>query len=72
MDPLCTFIFAVIVIVTIVGIVRDISDILMERVPRGLDADVIQKDLQKVIYSSHDAGVLPDCISIATTKSVLR
>ncbi|BDA42749.1 Metal tolerance protein 1 [Coccomyxa sp. Obi] len=58
-DPLCTFIFAIIVLVTTVGIMRDISDILMERVPRGLDADVIQADLQKIegVVSVHDLHV---------------
>lgn len=52
-DPLCTFIFAIIVIMTTYQIMRDISDILMERVPRGLDADVIQADLQRVVHPSH-------------------
>ena len=49
-DPICTVIFAIIVLFTTVGILRDISDILMERVPRALDADVIQADLQKVTH----------------------
>ena len=53
MDPLCTFIFAIIVVVTTLGIMWDICDILMESVPRGLDADAIQADLQKVVHPSH-------------------
>ncbi|KAK9909356.1 hypothetical protein WJX75_000956 [Coccomyxa subellipsoidea] len=58
-DPACTFVFAFIVLCTTVGILRDISDILMERVPRGLDADIIQADLQKIVgvVSVHDLHV---------------
>lgn len=47
-DPLCTFVFAIIVLFTTFNIMRDVWDILMERVPRDLDADTIQADLLKV------------------------
>lgn len=38
-DPLCTFVFAILVLLTTRGMVRDILDIVMERVPRGLDIE---------------------------------
>ena len=47
-DPICTFLFAFLVLLTTRAILRDISDILMERVPRKHNATVIQEDLEKV------------------------
>ena len=47
-DPICTFLFAILVLLTTRAILRDISDILMERVPRGQDAATIQSDLEQV------------------------
>ncbi len=47
-DPICTFLFAFLVLLTTRAIIRDISDILMERVPRALDAEAISDDLEKV------------------------
>lgn len=40
-DPICTFVFALLVLLTTRAILRDISDILMERVPRSQDAEAI-------------------------------
>ena len=54
-DPICTFFFAFLVLCTTMGILREIGDILMERVPRGLDADIIQADLRKVTQPSHES-----------------
>ena len=47
-DPLCTFLFAGLVLITTFGIVRDISDILMERVPRAHDIEQINSALLAV------------------------
>ncbi|DBA66904.1 TPA: Metal tolerance protein 1 [Trebouxia sp. C0005] len=47
-DPICTFIFAIAVICTTRGMVRDIMDIVMERVPRGFDLPGLEKALSKV------------------------
>jgi len=47
-DPICTFLFAFLVLLTTRAILRDISDILMERVPRAHDAADIQEGLEKV------------------------
>lgn len=47
-DPICTFLFAFLVLLTTRAILRDISDILMERVPRAHNATDIQEGLEKV------------------------
>ena len=47
-DPLCTFLFAGLVLVTTFSILRDISDILMERVPRAHDIEKIHDTLLEV------------------------
>ena len=47
-DPICTFLFAFLVLLTTRAILRDISDILMERVPRAHDIATIQDGLAEV------------------------
>lgn len=47
-DPICTFLFAILVLLTTRLLLRDISDILMERVPRGQNAQAIQEELEQV------------------------
>ena len=47
-DPICTFLFAILVLWTTRAILRDIADVLMERVPRGLDIKAINDDLTQV------------------------
>jgi zinc transporter 2 len=44
----CTLLFAVLVLWTTKAIMRDISDVLMERVPRGLCIKTINDDLSRV------------------------
>ncbi|DBB01891.1 TPA: Metal tolerance protein 1, variant 2 [Trebouxia sp. C0004] len=58
-DPICTFIFATAVICTTRGMVRDITDIVMERVPRGFDLPGLEEALSKVpgVCSIHDLHV---------------
>lgn len=52
-DPICTFLFAFLVLLTTRAILRDISDILMERVPRAHDASTIQDGLEQVSHPRH-------------------
>ena len=52
-DPLCTFLFAGLVLVTTFSIIRDISDILMERVPRAHDLQTIFSVLLEVRTQAH-------------------
>ena len=47
-DPICTFIFAILVLLTTKAILRDISDILMERVPRQIDIDKLEQGMLAV------------------------
>ncbi|EFN51913.1 hypothetical protein CHLNCDRAFT_37115 [Chlorella variabilis] len=47
-DPICTFMFAGLVLWTTRAILRDIGDVLMERVPRGLCIKTIHDDLSRV------------------------
>ena len=58
-DPICTFIFAIAVICTTRGMVRDIIDIVMERVPRGFDLPGLEQGLSHVpgVVSTHDLHV---------------
>ena len=58
-DPICTFIFAIAVIFTTKGMVRDITDIVMERVPRGFDLPALEQALSQVhgVASIHDLHV---------------
>ncbi|XP_033726550.1 zinc transporter 2-like [Pecten maximus] len=45
-DPICTFVFSVLVIVTTLTVVRDLLRVLMEGTPRGVDI----KELQLRLY----------------------
>ena len=47
-DPICTFFFAILVLFTTRLLLREVADILMERVPRGQSAEAIQSELQQV------------------------
>jgi zinc transporter 2 len=48
-DPICTFIFCVIVLITTFGIIRDCIKVLMEGVPFGINTNTILNDLMKVL-----------------------
>lgn len=58
-DPICTFLFAVLVLWTTRAILRDISDVLMERVPRGLCITNINDKMSRVegVEEVHDLHV---------------
>ena len=47
-DPICTFVFALLVLFTTRLILSDICDVLMERVPRSLDVATITAQLCRV------------------------
>lgn len=47
-DPICTFLFALLVLLTTRAILRDISDVLMERVPRAHDSAAVEAALLQV------------------------
>lgn len=54
-DPICTFLFAALVLWTTKRVLRDIADVLMERVPRGLNIADIEDDITAV--SARGCGV---------------
>ncbi|GAB4819948.1 hypothetical protein N2152v2_006994 [Parachlorella kessleri] len=58
-DPICTFLFAILVMWTTRAILRDIADVLMERVPRGLSIKTIYEELGKIrgVEEVHDLHV---------------
>ncbi len=47
-DPICTFIFSIIVICTTVPIVRDCINVLMEGTPEDIDTEKIRTDINRV------------------------
>lgn len=51
-DPICTFVFAILVLWTTMTILKDIAYVLMERAPPGID---VAKTLE---YISHAPGVI--------------
>ncbi|XP_068223400.1 proton-coupled zinc antiporter SLC30A2-like isoform X2 [Palaemon carinicauda] len=47
-DPICTFIFSVLVIVTTIPIMRDLSHVLMEGTPHGIDYATVSNNLMTI------------------------
>ncbi|XP_056428197.1 probable proton-coupled zinc antiporter SLC30A4 [Hyla sarda] len=66
-DPICTYIFSVLVLFTTVRLVRDTVLIILEGVPKHLNVDQIKDDLMKIedVYSVEDINVW----SLTTGKS---
>eukprot|EP00828_Plagiopyla_frontata_P012277 TRINITY_DN16994_c0_g1_i1.p2 TRINITY_DN16994_c0_g1~~TRINITY_DN16994_c0_g1_i1.p2 ORF type:complete len:135 (+),score=12.45 TRINITY_DN16994_c0_g1_i1:185-589(+) len=59
MDPICTYLFAVLVILTTYPISRDCIQLLMETTPDGINIEEFQKELQKIqgVKEVHDLHV---------------
>ncbi|XP_065590000.1 probable proton-coupled zinc antiporter SLC30A4 isoform X2 [Cyrtonyx montezumae] len=58
-DPICTYVFSILVVLTTVRILCDTGVIIMEGVPRHLNVDRIKEDLMKIedVYSIEDLNV---------------
>lgn len=58
-DPICTIIFALIVFMTTITILRDTANILMEGTPSSTSYGLIKKDLLKIhgVTSLHDLQI---------------
>ncbi|XP_075620869.1 putative proton-coupled zinc antiporter SLC30A4 isoform X1 [Balearica regulorum gibbericeps] len=58
-DPICTYVFSILVVLTTVRILCDTGVIILEGVPRHLNVDRIKEDLMKIedIYSIEDLNV---------------
>ncbi|XP_069622158.1 probable proton-coupled zinc antiporter SLC30A4 [Ranitomeya imitator] len=66
-DPICTYVFSVLVLFTTVRLVRDTVLIILEGVPKHLNVDQIKDDLMKIddVHSVEDLNVW----SLTTGKS---
>jgi len=58
-DPICTFIFSFFVLSTTLAILRDVTTVLMEGTPKGVDVDHLQDDLALIpgVVELHDLHV---------------
>ena len=63
-DPICTFVFAIIVLCTTVPVSRQCLNVLMEAAPDNINAPQLYEDLKKVIgvVNIHDIHIW--CISV--------
>ncbi|CAB3986476.1 Zinc transporter 2 [Paramuricea clavata] len=58
-DPICTFLFSIIVLFTTITVLRDALHVLMEGTPKGIDLDEIKERLEKIegVTALHDLHV---------------
>ncbi|NXT98403.1 ZNT4 protein, partial [Buphagus erythrorhynchus] len=58
-DPVCTYVFSILVVFTTIRILCDTGVIILEGVPRHLNVDRIKEDLMKIedVYSIEDLNV---------------
>uniref|UniRef100_A0A914UGL3 Zinc transporter 2 n=1 Tax=Plectus sambesii TaxID=2011161 RepID=A0A914UGL3_9BILA len=58
-DPICTFIFSILVLITTVAIMRDALNVLMEGKPRGIDFGEVIKSLHNIegVRKVHDLRI---------------
>ena len=47
-DPICTYLFSVLVMFTTIPVFRECCNILMEKVPNSIRADHLKEDIQKI------------------------
>lgn len=47
-DPICTFIFSIIVLITTINIIRDATNVLMEGIPDGINFVEVREKLQEL------------------------
>jgi zinc transporter 2 len=58
-DPICTFVFSILVLLTTSQVLRDIIQVLMERTPRSMDVPELMEAMREVegIEDVHDLHV---------------
>lgn len=71
-DPICTFVFAIIVISTSIPVTRDCISVLMEASPSGIDFNELVKEIVQAegVINVHDFHVW--CISIGKPSITLH
>ncbi|XP_054015315.1 proton-coupled zinc antiporter SLC30A2-like isoform X2 [Hylaeus anthracinus] len=47
-DPICTFLFSILVILTTVAIIKDVMNVLMEGMPRGFDYSQVESTFMQI------------------------
>ncbi|XP_076639210.1 proton-coupled zinc antiporter SLC30A2 isoform X3 [Colletes latitarsis] len=47
-DPICTFLFSVLVILTTVAIIKDVINVLMEGIPKGFDYSQVESTFMQI------------------------
>jgi len=47
-DPICTFLFSVLVILTTVAIIKDVINVLMEGIPKGFDYSHVENTFMQI------------------------
>eukprot|EP01134_Creolimax_fragrantissima_P001643 CFRG1643T1 len=58
-DPICTFLFSILVLLTTFNLMRDALHVLMEGVPKGIDVQALKGELEALpgVVLSHDLHV---------------
>ncbi|KNC80652.1 hypothetical protein SARC_06990 [Sphaeroforma arctica JP610] len=58
-DPICTFLFSILVLATTFNLMRDALHVLMEGVPKGIDVNALKEELESLpgVVISHDLHV---------------
>lgn len=47
-DPICTFLFSVLVVLTTVAIIKDVMNVLMEGIPKGFDYSQVESTFMQM------------------------
>ena len=55
-DPICTFIFSVLVLATTISILRNTLEVLMEAAPAGISHDVVEVSIPTIERTSSKLG----------------
>jgi len=47
-DPICTFLFSILVILTTVAIIKDVVNVLMEGIPKGFEYSQVENTFMQI------------------------
>ncbi|CAG5125067.1 unnamed protein product [Candidula unifasciata] len=69
-DPICTFVFSLVVLITTMAILRDVITVFMEGVPRGIGFASLKKDLEDIdgvvtVHSLHIWALTMDTTAVS-------
>ncbi|PIO64461.1 cation diffusion facilitator family transporter [Teladorsagia circumcincta] len=66
-DPICTFLFSIIVLFTTIHVLRDIFFVLMEATPRHMDFNAVKEDLAALDYVQNSSEHALNTVTAART-----